>query len=827
MAFNQKIARIAQDLIDAFTLAGLAVTTSYDASNDLYLTVIDSAVFGVNPLVKIVKAPQLGNNQSNPVTGLVEDVFTPHIIKTGFAAANQASNIYTIGAALTAGDKATIDGHDFLSIDSGAVLDQWNVVGTKAAGSATLLANLTAGDAVAAPNVLTINTHGFTAMNSGAAGDQFNLSGTSAVGTALIGVDLTAGDKITIDGHDFVSIDAGAALDQWNITGVQAAGTATLLANLTAGDAVVAPNVLTVAGHGFTAMNAGAAGDQFNLSGSPATATALIGVDLTAGDLITLDGHAFVAIDAGAALDQWNITGTQAVGSATLGGVVAGNTFVLNGSTFTAIAGATDNANNFHVGGSDALTAIEFAACVALSVDILVVGIVTAAVDGVTLEKVNFTAVRKGTIGNAITTVDGLGAHMPAATPTLTTGAVTVIACAASLAAAITGSITVGIQGVWTAANGGTATATISAVALGTLKNGTTFTQTGGHITVSGGGIVTTGNLDLTASAVNLAAAITASVTVGIDTVVDATSALAVVTLTADKKGTSGNLVSLAQTGANFTLSGAFLINGAVTPIACAASLAAAITGSVTAGIQGVWTAANGGTNIATITSVALGTLKNGTTLTQTGGHITVSGGGTIVGGALDLTISAANLAAAIVASVTVGISNIVTATSALAVVTLAGAHKGTSGNVALAQTGANFTLSGVAMVGGLIDLTLSAASLTNAINASVTAGIVGVVISSSALAVVTITAVVAGLAGNAITTTGTGAVVAFGPHLVGGTSTGTSGLLLAKILFEVAIRGTQVDVYTNATSFAVTDFVAANLVYTFRNIAWGNLVSM
>ena len=553
MAFNQKVVRLAQDISDALTLEGLTVATSYDASSDVYLTVTDPSVIGVDALIKLVKAAQLGNNQANPVTGLVEEVFTPHIIQVGYGSAAAGSSTETIGAALAAGDAVTIAGNAFTSVDSGAAGDQWNITGTFASGTATLLAALTAGDSGTAADLVTINTHAFTAKNTGAAGDEFNLTGTPASATVTVGADLTAGDKVTLAGHDFTSIDAGAAGDQWNITGVQATG--------------------------------------------------------------------------------WTLLNT----------VIVGNQVVINGSTFTGIAGATDAANNFHVGISDAATALELRDAINNSVDVLIAGLITAAVDGTTAEQVNVNADAKGTSGNAFT----LGGAPTSATFSFSDGtpgasglfgigvgavlgSVNTAACATSLIAAIAGSVTVGIAGIFNSVTGGAGVASIVSDALGTLRNGSTLATTGGatHLLASAA-TLTSGALDLTASAVSLAAAISGSVTVGIAGVVSATSALAVVSLTADIKGTSGN-VALTETGTGYTVSGATLTGGSVNVTTSAAALAAAINDSVTVGIAGVVTATSA-LGVVTVTAVAGGTGGNAITTTSTGAI--VSANAALIGG--------------------------------------------------------------------------------------------------------------------------------------------------------------------------------------------------
>jgi hypothetical protein len=113
------------------------------------------------------------------------------------------------------------------------------------------------------------------------------------------------------------------------------------------------------------------------------------------------------------------------------------------------------------------------------------------------------------------------------------------------------------------AAASGTVTAA-TVVATNTLTiNGVVFTAVaagavGNQFNVGGNDTVT---------AANIAAAINASVTAGVQGVVTATSALAVVTITAVQPGLTGNAISLASSGATLTVSGAKLTGGTNTAI--------------------------------------------------------------------------------------------------------------------------------------------------------------------------------------------------------------------------------------------------------------------
>lgn len=88
----------------------------------------------------------------------------------------------------------------------------------------------------------------------------------------------------------------------------------------------------------------------------------------------------------------------QASGTATLVNVVAGDTFTVNGVTFTAVAsGAT--AVQFNLGADDAADAANLAAKINASSDTNLLGYVTASAAS---NVVTVTAVKPGFMGNAI-----------------------------------------------------------------------------------------------------------------------------------------------------------------------------------------------------------------------------------------------------------------------------------------------------------------------------------------------------------------------------------------------------------------------------------------
>lgn len=107
---------------------------------------------------------------------------------------------------------------------------------------------------------------------------------------------------------------------------------------------------------------------------------------------------------------------------------------------------------------------------------------------------------------------------------------------------------------------------TFRAVTYGTAGNAYTLTKTGGPITVTGSGFLASGAAPTgdqwdygdtdTQGAASLAACIVRSATALIANHVTATSALGVVTVTAKRKDTSGNAVTIAKTGAPLTIAG-------------------------------------------------------------------------------------------------------------------------------------------------------------------------------------------------------------------------------------------------------------------------------
>lgn len=204
--------------------------------------------------------------------------------------------------------------------------------------------------------------------------------------------------------------------------------------------------------------------------------------------------------------------------------VAASGTVTLSGSTgtaatgtitFSSASGTTTQTINGVTGfsqttGTDTERATALAAAITASTDPLIAGVLTAASE---LGVVTISAVTKGTVGNAYTlAVTGTGCARSAAT----------------LAGGANNSVGVTINGVTITTN------------------------------------VTTAASD-TAAAVLVAADINASSNALVAPFVSATSALGVVTVTADNKGVAGNTITLAASGTGATASGARLTGGSET----------------------------------------------------------------------------------------------------------------------------------------------------------------------------------------------------------------------------------------------------------------------
>lgn len=333
-------------------------------------------------------------------------------------------------------------------------------------------------------------------------------------------------------------------------TGVAATGTITL-ASCAAG------TVLEVNGVPFTALSGTAtvANNEFDISGTDTEDAAALAAAINNSTTAGISG----VITATSALGVVTITnsrkgpGGNALTIKTLGVVATGivtyvtpsgaQTVVVNGVTvYSATAGATAT-----------LTAAAAAAAINASSNALIAGHVRA------LSRAGVChvfAVKPGTVGNAITmTVTGTGA-----TATVTNGRLASGAEAESGGAQATATLTLTswLNTETVAVNGVTITAH-------------TNTQANNQVDISGSD---------TADAANLALAINNSTTAALKDVV-ATSASAVVTITARKGGTSGNAITVSSGQASVVASAARLAGGAA-PLTVAMSADRLTSGSST-----------------------------------------------------------------------------------------------------------------------------------------------------------------------------------------------------------------------------------------------------
>lgn len=246
-----------------------------------------------------------------------------------------------------------------------------------------------------------------------------------------------------------------------------------------------------------------------------------------------------------------------------------------------------------------------------------------------------------------------------------------------------------------------------------------------------------------------------------------------------------------------------------------AAALAAAINGSISAGVAGVVTATSA-LGVVTVKAVQGGVTGNYIVASTVGAPITLGGGTATTAAGIAKASATATLVSAV-------------ATNAVTIngVAFTAVASGASGN------GWN--------IGGTD--TISATNLAAAINGSTSAGVAGVVTATSALGVVTVTAVQSGLTGNSVTFTKTGSpiTVTGSGFLAGGTSATSSELLAggvalttacpdslrAILTVECAKIGMELRLYENG-SLAVTDLDNdALLITAIRDLRFGMMADV
>lgn len=158
MAFNAKIFNLAQGVVDHLTqfisnsagrlppwnvpvpgypLTNNAVLVKYDTNNDLYIEVNVDGGATPDAIIKYKTYPVPGNELVNPVTGLSQTMFSPHIVQVGFDIGANASGTATLLNAV-ATNAVTINGVAFTAVASGATGNQWNIGASDAASAVNL-----------------------------------------------------------------------------------------------------------------------------------------------------------------------------------------------------------------------------------------------------------------------------------------------------------------------------------------------------------------------------------------------------------------------------------------------------------------------------------------------------------------------------------------------------------------------------------------------------------------------------------------------------------------------------------------------------------------
>jgi subtilisin family serine protease len=230
----------------------------------------------------------------------------------------------------------------------------------------------------------------------------------------------------------------------------------------------------------------------------------------------------------------------NASGTLTLASVVATDSAVVNGVTFTAVA-ANATSVQFDVGLDDTATAANLAGAINASANAAIAGILTASSSGAV---VTVTAVVPGTAGNSLTLVGGT--HITASGATLAGGA--------------------GNATGWVKASGTVTFASFAAADTVTV-NGAVFTGVGNSTTPAAGQFKI-GASDAQCASL-FAAAVNASADPLVAGIVSAKASGAVVTVSAVTPGTGGNSKTLAIS-AHGSVSGATLAGGTGGPITIA-----------------------------------------------------------------------------------------------------------------------------------------------------------------------------------------------------------------------------------------------------------------
>ncbi len=254
-----------------------------------------------------------------------------------------------------------------------------------------------------------------------------------------------------------------------------------------------------------------------------------------------------------------------------------GDTVTINGVVFTAAAAEDTGDAEFDISGTATAAALSLIACIEASVDVLIAGIFTATnVAGVVTVRSVATGIATHTLVSS--DADGLavsGAGTTTAGTVPATGQFdisgSIAQCCTSILAAINANVT--LMTLITASTTATVVTMRSLIA-GSAGN-YVLTSSDAQLAVSGAGTMTGGatiannafdfgGTDIETAA-DLVRCINASTTALVSGAVGAEAADAVITLTADLTGASGNDVTLSSTGGTMTCSVTRLAGGTET----------------------------------------------------------------------------------------------------------------------------------------------------------------------------------------------------------------------------------------------------------------------